>query len=560
MKKYGLFALTLVLALGMTCCRKKNVEPAATNTSTDKVHIEFNTGNSGSRLGISEAGAVSWSSGDKLWVYSNNNGLLGYISYDGSQFSGTVDSWTNPSDLVFFYLGDYVPTKGKELKIDFSDQSYKGTQTVDNDLANIASKFWVSRATFSGVVSSVRSFNSKLFNMVSMGIFNTSGFGSGNVKLYAASNLKNQISISSTGLMSYGVAGTNLDSPSGHIITGPASEKRYVALLPSGSDVDMQFTSQSKTGSFEIGTIEAGKIYTAGSNNAISITTSDVVSSYVDLAVASDHLFTVASGKTVKFAKGNLVYDQGRFKMHATQADRVWGEVWNSHVVGGTFDHFAFGTSCWNNGSQCYMPYMGKTAVTFGPTDGSSFYDLTGTYANSDWGVYQFGMNTGTSWRTLTKDEWQWLLGPNSDPNPGTNCRNVEKRFLKAHIANVDKNGLIIFPDDFTTTGLSGDYTAYYNVGNSDFITVSADDWTIMETAGAIFLITAGHFDTWVDNPSNSTEHGLYCSSTTSTENDSQAYMLDFAYYPTGSGGSMNPQDQWDKMKMPSVRLVQDVD
>lgn len=564
MKKLGLFVMTLVLALGMTCCKKTNVDP--TPVSNNKVYIELNTGNSGSRLGISESGSLTWSTSDKLWVYSSVDGLLGSISYNGSNFTGEVTAWTDKATLNFYYLGDYTPTSGKTLTIDFSDQSYSGAQSIEKDLANIARKFWVSA---SGDFQNVNApsygmptyFTTTMKNQVSMGIFNTSDFGSGNVKIYAASNLKNQITISDKGVLSYGVAGTNLDSPSGHIITGPASEKRYVVLLPSDNvDVTLQFTSQSKTGSYEIGTIEASKLYTAGSHNAISITASDVVSSYVDLAVASDHVFSVANGKTVKFAQGNLVYDQGRFKMHATQTAYIWNETWSSHVVGGTFDHFAFGTSCWNNGSDCYMPYMDKTPATLGPTDGSSYYNLTGSYANADWGVYQFGMNTGTSWRTLTQEEWGWLLGPYNEANPGTNCRSLTNRFLKAALG--EQCGLIIFPDDFTTTGIVGSYT--YNVYGSGSISqynpVSDEDWAAMEAAGAIFLRTAGRLVTsYEDYLVCPNSDGNYWAS--SNNNTSQAYILAFWYASYTASGGVKPQaNDGTKQYMYSVRLVQDVD
>ena len=556
MKKLSFIVLALVLMMGTTGC-KKEVEPVSNN----KVNITFNpiSGNSDSRLAISEAGALTWSVGDKIWVYSNPDGLLGSISYNGSKFAGEVNAWTDQAILKFYYLGDYTPTPGKTLTIDFSDQSYSGTQNTENDRTNIARNFWVSASgdflPLAAPTEYNNYFTTTMRNQVSIGIFNTSDFGSGNVKIYAASNLKNQITISDKGVLSYGVAGTNLASPSGHIITGPASEKRYVVLLPSEGGVDLQFTSQSKVGSYEIGTIEINKLYTAGSQNAMSITVSDVVSSYVDLAVASDHVFTVASGKTVKFAKGNLVYDQGRFKMHATQDGHITGEGWGTHVVDGTFDHFAFGTSCWNNGSECYMPYMDNTDATLGPTDGSSYYDLTGSYANADWGVYQFGMNTGTSWRTLTKDEWQWLLGPKTDINLGENCRNVEKRFLKASVYTI-YDGLIVFPDDFTEVGLGleGDYSTSYNYGDLGYCNVSTGDWAKMESVGAIFLPSAGRITTG-DVFDQKTEGNYWASS---NYDASKAYFLRFWHFYATAG--WNPQSNDDKHTAFTVRLVQDVD
>ena len=259
---------------------------------------------------------------------------------------------------------------------------------------------------------------------MALAVFDVSGFGAGNVKIYAASGFRNQITISDKGVLSYGVAGVHptADNQSGHIVIGAAGAKKYVALLPSDGNITMQFTSQSKTGSDAARTISANDFI--GYSAAVEITASNVVSSYVDLAVASDHVFSVASGRTVKFAKGNLVYDQGRFKMHNTQYGRCFtsnGDVSSNYKVSGTFDLFGWGTAGWNNGNLLYMPYTvsfgGSDPYTqdngfgYGPTDGSNYkINLTGTYANSDWGVYQFGMDSEYGWRTLTTEEWQYLF------------------------------------------------------------------------------------------------------------------------------------------------------
>ena len=70
MKKVLFLSLAVVLLL--TQCKKetKIIEP----TIKKQVNITFSTGN-GSRLSISETGVVSWTNGDKIHIYSNNDGF-----------------------------------------------------------------------------------------------------------------------------------------------------------------------------------------------------------------------------------------------------------------------------------------------------------------------------------------------------------------------------------------------------------------------------------------------------------------------------------------------------
>lgn len=544
MKKVALVLSSLALLFGLTQCKKNldTVNPAATG----KVHITYSTG--GSRTNITEAGVVTWTAGDVCHVYASTTGYLGSLTLSAGEgtntatFSGSLSAWADDETLRFYYLGTNTKNTDNTFVIDFSAQ--------DGTLATIASKYHVSCYTEENVPASKTSFSGQMLNQMALAVFDVNGFGSGNVKIYAESGFRNMIKISDKGVLSYGVAGVHptLDNQSGHIVIGAAGAKKYVALLPSDGEITMRFTSQSKTGSDEARTIAANDFI--GSSAAVAITAADVVSKYVDLAVASNHVFSVASGTTVKFAKGNLVYDQGRFRMHSTQYGRCFtsnGDVSSQTKVSGTFDLFGWGTAGWNNGNLLYMPYTLSNSYSdpytsahgygYGPTDGSSYnLSLTETYANSDWGVYQFGMNAESGWRTLTKGEWVYLF----------NTRSTTVRYAKATVDGV--SGVILLPDNWSTTYYTLTST---NTAGAAFTSneITLSDWnTSLEANGAVFLPAAGFRDG--TNVYDVGSRGLYWSSSANEDLGSRAYGVIFNGYNMNLGSSDSRYNGY------SVRLV----
>ena len=182
-----------------------------------------------------------------------------------------------------------------------------------------------------------------------------------------------------------------------------------------------------------------------------------------------------------------------------------------------------------------------------------------------DWGKLAItnGGNTANSgWRTLTKDEWIWVLGPNSSPTPGTNCRTSSTiggtenaRWFKATVHSV--KGLIILPDIFIWDETSmGTAPTTCNTNNDNFTRVLTDaQWTAIKSAGAVFLPMAGYRTTNSDD-NKTYVNGLdsdcyYWSSTVASSSGTYFYIY------CGSG-IVNPgNSNWGKMGY-SVRLVRD--
>ena len=191
--------------------------------------------------------------------------------------------------------------------------------------------------------------------------------------------------------------------------------------------------------------------------------------------------FSVSAYKQIYFSQGNLQYQAstGTWKFADNQYDMIGADNANiSETYEGWIDLFGWGTSGWNSGANAYQPYSTNTNIK----DYFTKNDLTGDYANADWGVYNAVVNGGNQtglWRTLTGEEWGYLISIRTDASS------------KKALASIDGiNGLVLLPDNWTLPdGLA------FNSGISDYEqnTYSTTEWAKMEANGAVFLPAAGY-------------------------------------------------------------------
>ena len=187
-----------------------------------------------------------------------------------------------------------------------------------------------------------------------------------------------------------------------------------------------------------------------------------------------------------------------------------------SSTYGGWIDLFGWGTSGYNN-RHPYMRGFGEEQK-----EDPLSNDITGT--NYDWGVYNKISNGGDKtnmWRTLTGDEWEYLLRGRID---------AEYLFGLATVNGV--YGLIILPDNWKTPsdltfnasitkGLVWEENEEYNyklygnpsenANNYNDNIYNTAEWTKMESAGAIFLPSGG---LWGNDAEKYGYNGRYWSST----------------------------------------------
>ena len=257
---------------------------------------------------------------------------------------------------------------------------------------------------------------------------------------------------------------------------------------------------------------------------------------------AINGLFTInANGDQVYFAQGNLQYQAStntwRFAEH--HWDRLKEENINvSPTYDGWIDLFNWGTSGYNHGANCYQPWSTSTNAAdyyaYG-IETCNLYDQTG---KADWGYNPIsnGGNRENLWRTLTYDEWCYILFDRETPSG--------IRFVKAKVNNI--NGAILLPhhwnDSIYLLNNPNDGGAYY-----DDNTVSAEDWlNIFQEAGAVFLPNGANR---TGTSITSDENGDYWTSTRKMDGDF-AYDICIQAYSIGHSTGNGSLAQ-------SVRLVQ---
>ncbi|MBO4580967.1 MAG: hypothetical protein J5701_01595 [Bacteroidales bacterium] len=208
---------------------------------------------------------------------------------------------------------------------------------------------------------------------------------------------------------------------------------------------------------------------------------------------SGEFVFSVSKTQKVYFSPGNLQWTAKGSHMTADGniiagtwrfAPRQWDTVGinNGNVNAnytGWIDLFGWGTS----GYKQKYPYMTSlSSADYGDNE----TNIAATCY--DWGVYNAIVNPRTqttdapgTWRTLTKEEWIYLLETRDTPSG--------VRFAKSTVNGVP--GLLIVPDNWNTSAFllfnTNIYTAVYA---SNIIT--SDEWMKLDSAGCVFLPAAG--------------------------------------------------------------------
>ena len=226
--------------------------------------------------------------------------------------------------------------------------------------------------------------------------------------------------------------------------------------------------------------------------------------------------FSVSDTKQVYFSKGNLRYASSKWSFFDNQYD------YYTSYSADAWDHFGWSTS----------------ATTYGMSTSSNNDDYSGDFV--DWGA-----TMGAGWRTLTSDEWAYLLKTRS----ASTVNGTENgRYAKAKVNDV--GGVILFPDTYThpdgvaaPTGVNAT-DEYGWEGNS----YTAADWTKMESAGCVFLPAAGC--RYGSEMIGLGSYGYYGSATPDG--------ADYAYRVKFNSGSLEPANSINRCLGCSVRLVQE--
>lgn len=268
---------------------------------------------------------------------------------------------------------------------------------------------------------------------------------------------------------------------------------------------------------------------------------------------AINGLFTInENGDQVYFSQGNLRYQASTNTWQFPEFQYYCCNAHNDNIspdYDGFIDLFGWGTSGYNHGAVCFQPW----SLSEEPSDyyayGQDFYDLSDCSGRADWGynAIENGGNLEGIWRTLTKEEWDYLINGRNTPSG--------IRFVKATVANV--YGLLLLPDDWNDLYYTLNDVNQHNATYESNVIPNSEFNNSLEAVGAVFLPAAQYRDgtNWV----NSLPSGFYWSA--SSGYDPYASCLFFRGYDDGTNTNAFLITQYCNMYRRygmSVRLVQD--
>ena len=522
-RKSAALLMAGVLMLGFTQCRKKDVATVVDNTA-NLVPMTLTT--DGAKTSFDD-GVISWVSGDKLNVVAGGK-CIGTLTYNGSEFTGYVNlddfSESDETTFYFYYVGNQTIASG-ETSFTMSMSGQTGAQA---DLGD----FHVSKGLQYVIINkSGMNVSANMRSYTAVAYFNISGFNrysetDENLYMYG-NNIYEQLTINfSTNEIAAEHAGYYIGAG-----TSVNNANAYYMFIPTHADGQTQvnhvvnFVNKrtSTTVNFQYGIVSNGWYCNGAFNEPITVTGA----SYDAGALRGEFSIVANNLKKVKFSQGNLQYlaSETKWKFANKQYDYIGNAPGNNTISANRptqnnwIDIFSWGTSGYNNTTNDeyatrYQPYLETLSSTvnkdynyygYGPSTNMTDASLIGTSENYDWGVFNAidnGGNANNIWRTLTQEdkagEWYCLIGLDSKPNPGTNCRTVANtlgenyRYTLATIGE-DVKGLVLFPDNYTHPNGTTITNAVYN-NKSDFTaSISLIEWNMMEAAGAIFLPNSGY-------------------------------------------------------------------
>ena len=243
------------------------------------------------------------------------------------------------------------------------------------------------------------------------------------------------------------------DNPNGKSI-GVGTTPFYIYVPAVGYDnlaitiyaIDGTTTRYHTTTSIKNGTFVANTIYPItiqyGSDWTVYHHQPDVLSG----------VFTVASGKTVNFTRGNIQHAGSSYAIAEHQFD--------------------------------FNGYYGN--LDYGTRDLFTMSEVSTVLSNF------------SEYVLLTGEEWAYLLGNTSGAESGAH-RSDDYRFVPAMVSNT--SGIIIFPDGFSSisglTGINSIQTSY--VSN----TLTLEQWYALETVGCVFIPCVAWTNMQTDNIKN---------------------------------------------------------
>lgn len=486
MKKLSIILMVSLFIMTMTQC-KKNLQDIQT-ISGEVSYISLNIADA--KVGVNTAnGKVTFDKDDVLYVASNGK-YVGRLIYNGDSFVGNIEGAAIDRPLYFYFLGNLEPGKLDE------GSSTSCCVVIDDQTKNLpVISFGESREAFNGGGS----YSAFLYNKCALMKFKVETTSDKSVCLTGMNNRVTVFFLDNK---------FKYDMEDEGIIKLPeGSGEKWAIVLPQeetriGEDGSLFTEDELYVGVRPaLPTIECNDFF----DEAIRLELSD--------NVLNDGAFTSSRAKRVTFSKGNLQYVSGAGRCYWDFAKHQYD------VIGMT-----------QNGTD--SEEVSRDLFGWGTGDNpANVSDLDDDYSVFvDWGSKINKRDGKETWRTLTKNEWDYIIYRRkaSTVNGVANAR-----YTKAKVCGV--NGLILFPDVYThPTGAKQPECINYTTSNQSWDVNDYDEseWREMEDAGAIFLPAAGMRNgVTVERVG---EYGRYWSSYSDDERNAYDLMFtDYRPYPT---------------------------
>ncbi len=212
-------------------------------------------------------------------------------------------------------------------------------------------------------------------------------------------------------------------------------------------------------------------------------------------AVFTPAAFTVsADGKKVSFSQGNLQCSGVTTSTYTWSfAENQYDMLGTANVTGGTESYnTTYGYSKSGDALADKIDLFGWSGSTGTAPWGISTSQNSDDYAGDfvDWGTNTIGTSVPNTYRTLTNDEWEYLL--NIRTNAGE-----KKGVARIQISDTEyANGFILLPDSWTcpedVTFKSGFASEWSIEAYATYQTFTLAQWQQLENAGAVFLPASG--------------------------------------------------------------------
>ncbi|MDO5342296.1 MAG: hypothetical protein Q4F69_07590 [Bacteroidia bacterium] len=478
---------------------------ALTVTTGDNSKGEFNT--------VEKKLKYLWKNNDVLFVYSGKKAgdgnfvgskflgkldlIEGKDTYTGTFYGGTKKPVEGDTHLRFIHFGTSVSTASDgTASVSFASQT--GTLgEISQKVVAVGEMEIKENGIYDGC---------KLEPQFSVVMLKFMSFPGSDITVSGIA--ANKIEVSNTGDVSFTVNGGSKDGAAMVLqnAVGTATEY-YAVFLPETAPTEHVFSSSvsgtdlSGTKWYKMNFKFTANGYYVGSNSGGTCAPFECKGTWKDGVLPGK--FSVAEGKQVQFAHGNLQF-------HTTNkiwrfAPNQWDMLCTSSCSVSSdykensnkwIDLLGWGTSGYAHGAVCYQPWSTTFEKTYYYAYGG-YYNLYDGTGKADWGynaISNGGNTENSGWHALKREDLYYLL----------DRKDNEGKSLYGEGVVHGVNGFIILPDNWTSPdGVTFTQEAFYWANS-----FSDADWAKMEAAGAVFLPAAGNRST--TNTASVTGAGYY--------------------------------------------------